>query len=157
MSGSRRRTAPPPPGPARIRVRLIDVTERGGRLQPTGLLWLGSLALAMTPELKRQVEPVVGADGQFVELTCDDGEFWMFVPQVRDVLDEARSHIVRFSGGNVMYVERHAFKGAEIADTVAFRILQVPNGPMFCARQLVEALDSEQGVRFAEVWRGESD
>ncbi|MEV4135983.1 hypothetical protein AB0J72_27920 [Dactylosporangium sp. NPDC049742] len=141
----------------RIQVRLIDVDEQGRRLQPAALLWLGSLALAMTPALKSRIEPVVRADGRFVELACDDGEFWMFVPQVRDVLDEARSHIVRFAEGNVMYVERYAFKGAEIAEATAFRIPQVPNGPMFCVRQLVEALASEQGVRFAEVWRSGPD
>ncbi|WP_327004849.1 hypothetical protein OHA72_59160 [Dactylosporangium sp. NBC_01737] len=90
--------------------------------------------------------------GEFAELPSDDGELWMFVPHVRDLLDEARSCVARFDSGRIMYATRYAFGGAGLAEVTTFRVPQLATGPAFFSGRLVEALAAERGVTFAEVW-----
>lgn len=76
----------------------------------------------------------------------------MFVPHVRDLLDEARSCVARFDSGRIMYATRYAFGGAGLAEVTTFRVPQLATGPAFFSGRLVEALAAERGVTFAEVW-----
>jgi hypothetical protein len=52
----------------------------------------------------------------------------------------------------VMHVSRYDFHPDRLVDQVAFRIPQLPKGPLFCAQRVVDALSGEGGVGFQQVW-----
>jgi hypothetical protein len=136
----------------RLRVRLIAENEHGAPQQDSGLLWLSSHVLAMTAAVRHAVRPVLEGQGVFARLRSDDGDFWMFVPDVCDALNEAGSSVTRFSSGRVMYVSRYDFHPDRLVDRTAFRIPQLPKGPLFCTQRVVDALSGESGVGFQQVW-----
>jgi hypothetical protein len=136
----------------RLQVRVIAENERGAALRDSGLLWLSSHVLAMTATVLDAVRPVLEGQGVFAPLRCDDGDFWMFVPDICDALNEATSCVTRFSSGRVMYVRGYDFHPDRLVDRTAFRIPQVPKGPLFCTQRVVDALDGESGVGFRQVW-----
>lgn len=136
----------------RLRVRLIAENERSAPLRDSGLLWLSSQVLAMTAAVRDAVGPVLESQGVFARLESDDGDFWMFVPQVCDALNEAGSCVTRFSSGRVMYYRRYDFHPDRIVGRTAFRIPQLPKGPLFCTQRVVDALAGESGVGFRQVW-----
>jgi hypothetical protein len=136
----------------RLQVRLMRKDERGAPLRDSGLLWLSSHVLAMTAVVRDVVGPVLEDQGVFARLRSDDGDFWMFVPDVCDALNEAGSSVTRFSGGRVMYVSRYDFHPDRLVGRTAFRIPQLPKGPLFCTQRVVDALSTENGVGFPQVW-----
>jgi hypothetical protein len=136
----------------RLRVRLIVENERGAPLRDSGLLWLSSHVLAMTAVVRDAVGTVLEGQGVFARLGSDDGDFWMFVPDVCDALNEAGSSVTRFSSGRVMYVSRYDFYPDRLLGRTAFRIPQLPKGPLFCSQRVVDALSGESGVGFQLVW-----
>ncbi|MBG0566695.1 hypothetical protein [Actinoplanes aureus] len=136
----------------RLRVRLIREDERGASLRDSGLLSLSSQVLAMTATVREAVRPVLEGQGVFAQLRSDDGDFWMFVPDLCDALNEAGSCLTRFSSGRVMYVSRYDFHPDRLVDRTVFRIPQLPKGPLFCTEPVVDALSGENGVEFQRVW-----
>lgn len=136
----------------RLLVRLIEEDERGTTLEDSGLLWLSSQVLAMTDVVREMVSPMLEGHGVFARLGSNDGDFWMFVPDVCDVLNEAGSSVTRFSSGRVMYVSRYDFYPDRLVGRTAFRVPQLPKGPLFCTQRLVDALSEERGVGFQQVW-----
>jgi hypothetical protein len=136
----------------RLRVRVIAENERGVPLRDSGLLWLSSHVLAMTAVVREAVGPLLEDQGVFARLDSDDGDFWMFVPDVSDALNEAGSRLTRFSSGRVMYVSKYDFHPDRIEGRAAFRIPQLPKGPLFCDQRVVDALSAESGVEFRQVW-----
>jgi hypothetical protein len=136
----------------RLGVRLIVENERGTPLRDSGLLWLSSQVLAMTAVVRDAVRPLLEGHGVLAPLRSDDGDFWMFVPEVCDALNEAGSSVTRFSSGRVMYVSRYDFHPDRLVDRTAFRIPQLPKGPMFCTQRVVDALSGESGVEFHQVF-----
>ncbi|MFD0599683.1 hypothetical protein ACFQZ4_51290 [Catellatospora coxensis] len=134
----------------RLRVRLIAENERGAPLRDSGLLWLSSHVLTMTAEVRDAVLPVLAGQGVFAPLRSDDGDFWMFVPDLCDALNEARSCVTRFSSGRVMYVRRYDFHPDRLVNRAAFRIPQ--ERYLFCDQRVVDALSGESGVGFRQVW-----
>lgn len=136
----------------RLRVRLIAESDRGYPLRDSGLLWLSSQALAMTATIRDAVRPVLEDQGIFARLASDDGDFWMFVPGICDALDEAGSCVTRFSSGRVMYVSRYNFHPDRLVKRAAFRVPQLPKGPVFCSQRVVDVLGEEGGIGFQKVW-----
>ncbi|GID71325.1 hypothetical protein Acy02nite_92060 [Actinoplanes cyaneus] len=137
----------------RLRVRLIRNSERGTLLQASGLLWLSSHVLTMTATVRDAVCPALEGHGALVPLQSDDGDFWMFIPDVWDALNEAGSCLTRFSSGRVIYVSRYDFHPDRLVGRAVFRIPQLPKGPLFCTPPVVEALSGESGVTFKQVWQ----
>ncbi len=136
----------------RLRVRLIVENERGEPLRESGLLWLSSHVLAMTAAVRDVARPVLEGQGVFAPLRSDDGDFWIFVPDLCDALNEAGSSVTRFSSGRVMYVSRYDFHPDRLVGRIVFRIPQLPKGPLFCAERVVDTLSAESGVGFQQVW-----
>ncbi|GAA2708294.1 hypothetical protein [Actinoplanes palleronii] len=136
----------------RLRVRLIEHDECGDPLQGSGLLCLSSQVLVMTAAVWDAVRPVLEGQGVLARLQSDDGDFWMFVPDLCDALNEAGSSVARFSSGRVMYVSRYDFHPERLVDQTAFRIPQMPKGPLLCTQDVVDALSEESGVSFQRVW-----
>lgn len=134
--------------PRRLRVRLIGEDEHGTAREDSGLLWLSSQVLAMTAAVRESVRPVLEGHGTFAPLGSDDGDFWIFVPDICDALNEAGSCATRFASGRVMYVSRYDFYPDRIVGRTAFRVPQLPKGPLFCTDRVVDALSAAGGVNF---------
>ncbi|BCY08611.1 hypothetical protein [Actinoplanes sp. L3-i22] len=133
-------------------VRLVTETERGAALRETGLPHLASYVLTMTAAVRDSIGPLLEGQGLVIPLRSGDGDFWMFVPDVCDVLDEAASTVTRFSSGRVMHVSGYEFHADRLADRTVFRIPQVPRQTLFCTQRLVDALSGQDGVGFKRVW-----
>jgi hypothetical protein len=140
-----------------IRVRRLDVDERGRPWRPADLPWLGGHALVFRDSAYRAVGGVLAGAGEFLELDLVDGtdRLWLFnACQVVDALDEEASGVVRFpSTGRVMKVKQHVFRPERLAGLSAFRVPQARS--LFLSGDVVEAISAVNltGAGFELVWQ----
>jgi hypothetical protein len=143
-----------------IRVRTLQVDDRGLPLRRADLPWLGGHALVFREHAYRAAAEALAAAGEFLELDLVDGSdrLWLYnVCCVADVLDEEASDLVRFpSTGRVMKVDRHVFDADAVANLVAFRVPQARS--LFLTGDVVDTLVASGmvGVEFALAWEKDS-
>jgi hypothetical protein len=137
---------------------MYRITMRPGEevpsLREADMPWYGRNTLVLTPHARDALLPTLDGDVELLPLYCDEGaELWLaHAWRVVDALDEDRSAVRRFTNGDVMAIEKHAFLRDRIADLRCFRIPQVTT--MFLTGEVVEAVQSAglRGTRFRAVW-----
>ncbi|TIV65603.1 MAG: hypothetical protein E5V86_11465, partial [Mesorhizobium sp.] len=101
------------------------------------------------------VDALAAALRPYGELVALRGEeVWLLnVTNVIDALDEARSQIVRFDGGDILAIERYAFDAEKIGTAELFK-LPMRASPVFVNDVFVERVRKAglRNVSFEPVW-----
>jgi hypothetical protein len=117
--------------------------------------WLGEHVLILRPRAVAVLEPALRSCGELLPLTCPDAELWLFnALTVADALDEAASSIVRFDDGDILGVERYAFRPDRLPDAPIFKVPQLLRGPLFLTDDFVEQIRAHHltGFGCSAVW-----
>ena len=88
-----------------VRVDVLKVGDRRRRLKRAAMPWLAADLLVLRDEAIEAVGPLLEPHGVLLPLECDEADLVLFSAGVREsVLDEARSELVRFDSGEIMYL-----------------------------------------------------
>jgi hypothetical protein len=150
----RRETWTPPP------VRLLKSSERK-KLRYSDMPHYSSNVLILREPAVDALGALLGSDGELLPLDCADAPLWLFnCCRVVDALDEQQSQFVRFpSSRRNMRVEAYAFWPERLAGLYAFKIPQMPRGPLFVTQPVVQAAEQTKLVRadFKLVWEDQTE
>jgi hypothetical protein len=150
LDGTPRNTAWKP-----ISVRVLRFDELGEPRRPADLPWLGGHVLVLTARAVDALGERLRQSGELLPLRCDDADLYVYNPlQVVDALDENCSDLVRFYGGRVMTIARHAFKAEALVGANVFKLPQMPRGSIYTTSELVDAVEAAglRGTLFEKVW-----
>ncbi|MDX8454671.1 hypothetical protein RFM98_18065 [Mesorhizobium sp. VK9D] len=114
--------------------------------------WLGGHAPLLRQPAVDALAAALRPYGEFVALRGE--KVWLFnVTNVIDALDEARSQIVRFDGGDILAIERYAFDAGRIGSAEVFK-LPMRASPVFVNDVFVERVRQAglRNVSFKPVW-----
>jgi hypothetical protein len=94
-----------------IPMQLIHDND-GHKLISSDSPWLGEHALIFRPNVVDELGSMLRDNGELLPLACAEDDLVIYNPtRVVDALDEAASTIRRFSGGKIMMIQRHVFRG----------------------------------------------
>lgn len=124
-----------------IEVELVREDE-GVHMMKADFPWLGEHTLVMRGSAAAVVAPLVRGCAELLPLHAADADLQLLhVTDVRDALDEGRSELVRYSTGRVMTVRHYVFDPTALVGARCFRIPQLPAGPLFLTRDLVDRIN----------------
>lgn len=139
-----------------IRMRLVDKDERGRRLLPSDIPWLGEHAPVLRRKAVERFGSMLAADGELLPLACDEAELFVFnVTSVVDALDLDRSELLRFpSTGRIMKVKTHVFRPERLSGVRAFKVPELLRSSLFVTDEVVRVAGGLTGVGFKLLWEG---
>jgi hypothetical protein len=140
-----------------VPVRLLTADTAGRPRRPADLPWLASHLLVLREPALAALRPVLADYGELLPLACPDAPLWVFnALRFADALDEAGSELVRFGGGRVMAIERHAFRSELVEGIEVFRLPQLPLGWIYFGEKFVRLVRESglRGTEFPSVWAG---
>lgn len=135
------------------------VDDEGEPRAQADLPWLGSDVLVLHERAAGLLAPVLKRHGELLPLSCPDADLWLFnVLTVADALDEEASEIVRFDNGDILNVERYAFRADKAAGLALFKVPQLLRGPLFVSEEFVSAVEAAglTGPEFTELWSSDA-
>ena len=144
-----------------IRGLHVGESDRGDPLRVVDVPWMGSHGLVVKPAARAVMEPLFGDAVQFVRISGTPYKQLYYVHVLRhaEVLDEARSEIVRFSPGpDILDIERHVFLPAVVEAGPIFKLVQMPRGKIYLSGTAVDALlgSGLSGLEFEKVWSSDA-
>ena len=123
-------------------MKLLKVADDGRPLRPAGMPWLGSHVLILRDRAVDSIGPILEPHGQLLPLACTEARLVVFDAQVLPgVLDEERSELVRFGSGRIMKLKVPVFRSAYPEGAGAFKVAEMPRGPILLTRNLVRAIE----------------
>ena len=150
LNGISRRAAWQPMPVARL-----WVDDEGEPRTEADLPWLGGHVLVLRERAAGLLAPLLERHGELLPLSCPDADLWLFnVLTVVDALDEENSEIIRFDDGDILNVERYAFRPDTAAGPAVFKVPQLLRGPLFVSDEFVGAVEAAglTGPEFSELW-----
>jgi hypothetical protein len=140
-----------------VRMKRLKQSEQGTRLQPSDFpACSGGDMLVVSRTAKETIGEQLQKYGELLPLQCDEGEFWILnVTVLLDVLDEGASKVLRASDtGEVLLVQKPAFKVSALQGAGLFKVAQAPRGPIYVTEQIAELVGKSKlrGMEFVEVW-----
>lgn len=142
-----------------VPVTVLRSDEDGEPWRAADLPWLGSHVLVVSARAAERLGEQLQRDGELLPLACADAALFVFNPlRVVDALDEEHSDLVRFAGGRVMRITRHAFRRDRLGDVGVFKVPQLLRGSLFMTAEFVDRLRATgfEGTDFERVWSSES-
>ncbi len=126
----------------------LDTTERTYSDFP----WLGGHSPILKKPAVAALAPVLVEHGQLLPMRGE--EVWLFnATTVLDALDRERSRIAYFDNGDILDIERHAFRQEKIGTAELFK-LPMRASAVYVTDGFVERVRNAglRGVSFAPVW-----
>lgn len=119
--------------------------------------WMMDHWLVMRDHVRKELEPVMSGDVEFLPLITDDGlRLWItHALNNLPVLDLERSEIKRFpSSGRIMRIVRHHFLPQVEQAEVAFHLEEMKRGSLYVTGKVVDAVHRAgfTGTKFTEIW-----
>lgn len=114
--------------------------------------WLGEHTSFLKKPAIDALAPVLAAYGQLLPVKGE--EVWLFnTTMVLDALDLEQSKIAYFDNGDILDIERHAFREASIGVVEIFR-LPIRASAIYVTGSFVDRVRDAglRGVSFAHVW-----
>jgi Immunity protein family (Imm11) len=137
-----------------VPVYRLRTTSAGTPRAESDLPWLASHLLVLRDKAVAALG-VLADYGELLPLSCPDAELWVFnALRLVDALDGERSTLVRFAGGRIADIQRHAFHPDRVAGVEVFRLPQMPRGWLYLSGDFVDRVQSAglRGVGFDLVW-----
>ena len=134
--------------------RLLVDDEGEPRLE-ADMPWLGGHVLVLRERAAKALAPLLDRYGELLPLACPEADLWLFnVLTVVDALDEDNSELMRFDNGDILDVERYAFRPNLVAGLAVFKVPQLLRGPLFVGDEFVRAVEAAglRGPEFAQLW-----
>lgn len=123
--------------------------------QQTDMPHYGAEALVVNKRARDSLEPVMGQDAEFLEITGGREDLWLVSPwRVLDAFDEERSDFKRFNNSQrIMKITKYAFRPGLLDGVTCFRIPQF-TGEAFWTDPVVAATRNAglTGTVFRKVW-----
>jgi hypothetical protein len=137
------------------RMYMLTEDDNGESLQQTDMPHYGADALVVNKRARDSLEPVIGQDAEFLEITGGREDLWLVNPwRVLDVFDEERSDFKRFNNSRrIMKITKYAFRPGLLEGVTCFRIPQ-RLGEALWTDLVVEAIGTAglTGTVFRKVW-----
>jgi hypothetical protein len=140
-------------------IRMRRLRHKDGRLRrPCDFPHFAGGALAMTPTAKMIIGSVLQRYGEFLPLSCYDGNFWAFhVTHFVDALDENASDVERASDDpdRIIGIKRHAFRPERLTADWMFKLPQFRGrGPTYVTDPFVKMIRTSglTGLEFKRIW-----
>jgi hypothetical protein len=143
-----------------VKVRLVKEDTHSDALRQSDFPWLGAHALVLRRAAMEALAGPLAQEVEFLPLDCTETDLWvMNALRVVDALDEARSAVVRFSGGRIMKIDQHAFDARRLEGVSVFKIPQMLRGSQFLSQAFVDLVETSglRGIGFKLVWAGTAD
>jgi hypothetical protein len=142
-----------------IQMRRIKFNENGQFLRPCDFpSGSGGGNLFMSHAAREKLGPYLEGYGEFLPLSCDEGNFWIFhVTHLVDALDENASDLLRASDdhGRVLMINRHVFRPEKLTADLIFKLPQSRGrGAFYVTEPFVNLIRrlGLTGLKFRQVW-----
>ncbi len=118
----------------------------------------GGSCLIMTEAARKRIGSHLKQYGEFLPLSCDEGDFWAFhVTHFVDALDENKSDVLRSSEDPkvVLMVHKHVFRPERLTADWMFKLPQSRGrGPFYVTDPFVNLIRASglTGLDFKRVW-----
>ncbi|MFG1793596.1 imm11 family protein [Nocardia sp. NPDC049149] len=140
-------------------VQMESIREDGNE-KPSDFPWFLSATLVLKDRAIDVLGPVLAEFGELLPAQFPDARLAVFnVLNVVDALDESAAKIARFSSGEIMMIESHAFHPDRIPPRAVFKIpQQLYNGEIFYTDEIVREIEASgfTGLWFKAVWDTEN-
>lgn len=125
-----------------FRMELLKTDDRGRRKRRADMPWLGRNVLILRDQAIEVIGAILQPHGTLLPLLCDEARLAVFsAPLIANALDAEHSEMKRIpSSGRIMKLTRPVFRTAAIADTMAFKLQEMPRGDLYLAEPLVQAI-----------------
>lgn len=140
-----------------IRMRRLK-TDDGRLRRPCDFPCCAGGGLVMTPSAKMIIGSALQRYGEFLPLSSDEGNFWVFhVTHFVDALDENASEVEHASDdpGVIIGISRHSFRPERLTADWMFQLPQWRGrGPIYVADPFVNMIYGSRltGLEFKRVW-----
>jgi hypothetical protein len=132
---------------------VVEIDRNGLRRKRSDAPWLGEGALVFRRTAADALSPLL-ADGAELLPATINGEPAVLVNvlAVEGVLDVEKSDVVRYASGRILTIRTFAFKAAPGVMGNAFKLAEVPLGPIFVSQRFVDVFLSRfSGLQFDRV------
>jgi hypothetical protein len=139
--------------PMPVAMLLVDDEDRPRA--EADLPWLGGHVLVLRERAASRLAPLLDLYGELLPLACPEADLWLFnVLTVVDALDEENSELIRFDNGDILDVQRYAFRPNLTAGLAVFKVPQLLRGPLFVGDEFVGAVNAAglRGPEFIQRW-----
>ncbi len=110
-------------------------------LEEGDLVLLAGLVPVFSGRAAKSLKEILKASGEFLSLICEEKEYLAFnVTNEIDALNVDHSEIVYFSSGRVLDIKRCVLNSAPLAESVMFKIPQMPISRIFVTEPFVDAV-----------------
>ena len=108
----------------------------------------------MSARARQVLEPILGADAQWLRLVFDEGEYWLLnLLRVVDAVDPTMAAVRRFPDGRVADIEEYAFVAEVVAREWLFKVSTATFDVLATDRLRELVLDHAlTGFHFQPVW-----
>lgn len=140
------------------RMSFIRQKDDGTRRCYADCPWCVHTILVFRSRALSLVQPVLGAAGEFLAAKCDEPVTLFNPTTIIDALDDEKSVVARFDSGEILAIERHAFKPDLVADAEIFKLPGRASN-IYLRETAVRQLDrlSLAGLAFDMVWTDEGN
>jgi hypothetical protein len=142
-----------------IRMRRLKFTERGQFRRPCDFpAGSGGDNVFMSHAAREKLGPYLDKYGEFLPLSCDEGNFWTFhVTHFVDALDENASDVLRASDdpGRILMIHKHVFRPEKLTADWMFKLPQSGGrGAFYVTDPFINLIHGFwlTGVKFHRVW-----
>jgi hypothetical protein len=137
------------------RMYMVTQDDRGRPRRIVDMPNYSSDGIMATSRAREVLEPIVGNDAEFLEVTGGREMMWLVNPwRVVDALDEEKSDLKRFNNSErIMKVTKYVFRPEALAGVTYFRVPQL-GARMFVTAPVVEAVHAAglTGIDFRRLW-----
>lgn len=136
----------------------IRQDEDGRPRQYSDCPWCLHCLLIVRDRALSALRPLLEKYGEILPLRCKEPVSLFNATVILDALDEERSAIARFDNGDLMAIERHAFKPEIIGDTEVFKLPGRASN-IYLRDTVVRRIGELglQGLAFDMVWSDEPE